>query len=163
MVIALHILAVLVTAFAGVDLGIIVPFFRALLPTARIPVFFTFIPFFLVYFTVEGLYLHEFRQPSWRKSVFLASILDLTRTIGVKVGPYLAVLFLQYAPFVLFGSQLFPDFAGFLIEFLWLLAPIFAISTTCSWWLYRTTSRIGTGAVFNTLLFAWIAAGLFPF
>jgi dienelactone hydrolase len=163
MFISLYILAVAVAAFAGVDLGIIVPFFRALMPTARIPVFFMFIPFFLVYFTVEGLYLHELRQPSWRKSVLLASVLDLAKTASVKVSPYLAVLLLQYVPFVLFGFQLFPSFAGFLIEFFWLLTPIFVISTACSWWFHRSTSRIGLGAAFNALIFAWIAASLFPF
>ena len=160
---ALYLLAMFVSAFMVIDLGIIVPFFRALLPTTRIPVFLMFIPFFFVYFAVEGLYLHELRQPSWRKSVFLASFTDLTKTVGVKVTPYLAVLFLQYVPFVLFGSRIFPDFAGFLLEFLWLLVPIFVISTTCSWWLYQATSRIGAGVVFNSLIFAWVAAGLFPF
>jgi hypothetical protein len=160
---ALYLLATFVSAFMVIDLGIIVPFFRALLPTTRIPVFLTFIPFFFVYFTVEGLYLHELRQPSWRKSVFYASLVDLTKTVGVKVAPYLAVLALQYVPFVLFGSRIFPDFAGFLVEFLWLLVPIFIISAACSWWLYRATMRIGTGAIFNALVFAWIAASLFPF
>ena len=159
---SLYLLAALVSTFMVIDLGIIVPFFRALMPTARIPVFFMFIPFFLVYFTVEGLYLHELRQPSWRKSVLLSSVLDLARTVGVKVSPYLAVLLLQYAPFVLFGFQLFPSFAGFLIEFLWLLTPIFVVSTACSWWFFRSTSRIGPGAAFNALIFAWIAASLFP-
>ena len=159
----LYSLAAFVSAFMVIDLGVIVPFFRALVPTTRIPVFLMFIPFFFAYFTVEGLYLHELRQPSWRKSVFLASLLDLTKTIGVKVAPYLAVLLLQYAPFVLFGSRILPDFTGLLLEFLWLLTPVFVISTTISWWLYRTTSRIGTGAILNSLIFAWIAAGLFPF
>jgi dienelactone hydrolase len=160
---AIYLLATFVSAFMVIDLGIIVPFFRALLPTTRIPVFVMFIPFFFVYFTVEGLYLHELRQPSWRKSVFFASLVDLTKTVGVKIAPYLAVLALQYVPFVLFGSRIFPDFAGFLVEFLWLLVPIFIISAACSWWLYRATMRIGTGAIFNALIFAWIAASLFPF
>lgn len=160
---SLYLLATFVSSFTVNDLGIIVPFFRALVPATRISVFLTLIPFFFAYFTVEGLYLHELRQPSWRKSVFFSSLVDLIKAVGVKVTPYLVVLFLYYVPFVLFGLRIFPDFAGFLLEFLWLLVPIFVISTTCSYWLYRTTSRIGTGAVFNSLIFAWIAAGLFPF
>jgi hypothetical protein len=161
--VALYSLATYVSAYMVIDFGIIVPFFRALMPTTRIPVFLMFIPFFFVYFTVEGIYLHELRQPSWRKSALLTAIINLAKTIGVKITPYLAILFLQYVPFVLFGFQLFPSFAGFLIEFLWLLIPIFVVSTACSWWFYRSTTRIGLGAVFNALVFAWIAASLFPF
>jgi hypothetical protein len=146
-----------------IDFGVIVPFFRALLPPTRIPVFFMFIPFFFIYFTVEGIYLHELRQPSWRRSALLTGVVNLAKTVGVKITPYLAILLLQYVPFVMFGFQLFPSFAGFLIEFLWLLIPIFIISTACSWWLYQSTTRIGPGAVFNALVFAWIAASLFPF
>lgn len=161
--VALYLVATFVSAYMVIDFGIIVPFFRALMPTARIPVFFMFVPFFFVYFTVEGLYLHELRQPSWRKSARLTALVNLARTIGVKIGPYLAILFLQYAPFILLGFPLFPSFAGFLIEFLWLLIPIFVISTVCSWWFYHSTTRIGLGAVFNALVFAWVAASLFPF
>ena len=161
--IALYLLATFVSTYMVINFGIIVPFFRALIPTTRIPVFFMFIPFFFVYFMVEGLYLHELRQPSWRKSALLTAIVDLAKTIGIKITPFLAVLLLQYIPFVLLGFQLFPSFAGFLIEFLWLLIPIFIISTACSWWLYHSTTRIGPGAVFNALVFAWIAASLFPF
>jgi dienelactone hydrolase len=161
--VALYLLATFVSTYMVIDFGIIVPFFRALTPSTRIPVFLMFIPFFFVYFTVEGIYLHELRQPSWRKSAVLTALANLAKTVGVKVTPYLVVLSLQYVPFVLFGFQLFPSFAGFLIEFLWLLIPIFAISTACSWWFYRSTTRIGLGAVFNALVFAWIAASLFPF
>jgi len=161
--ISLYLIATLVSTYMEIDIGIIVPFFRALVPTTRTPVFFMFIPFFFVYFTVEGIYLHELRQPSWRKSALLTGVVNLAKTVGVKVAPYLAILLLQYVPFVLFGFQLFPAFLGFLIEFLWLLIPIFIISTACSWWLYHSTTRIGLGAVFNALVFAWIAASLFPF
>jgi hypothetical protein len=161
--ISLYLIATLVSTYMEIDIGLIVPFFRALMPATRIPVFFMFIPFFFVYFTVEGIYLHELRQPSWRKSALLTGVVNLAKTVGVKVTPYLAILLLQYVPFVLFGFLLFPAFLGFLIEFLWLLIPIFIISTACSWWLYHSTTRIGPGAVFNALVFAWIAASLFPF
>jgi hypothetical protein len=158
----LYLLSTVVSAFMVIDLGIIVPFFRTLMPAARILVFFMFIPFFLVYFTVEGLFLHELRQPSWRKSALLTPLINLGKTVGVKATPYMAVLLLQYVPFVLLGIQLFPSQAGFLIEFLWLLLPIFVISTACSWWFYRSTTRVGLGATFSALVFAWIAASVFP-
>jgi len=159
----LYSLSILAEAFLALDLGIIAPFFRALTPASRISIFLMLVPFFLVYFTVEGLFLHAFRQSTPIKSGFFDNLSDLARTVGLKVGPYLAILFLQYFPLVLFGSQLFPSFAAFLNEFWWLLTPIFAVSTACSWWFYRVTSRIGTGAVFNALVFSLIAAGLFPF
>jgi hypothetical protein len=49
------------------------------------------------------------------------------------------------------------------VEFLWLMTPIFAITTFCSIYLYRRTGSLTAGAVFNTLMLAWIAAVVFPF
>jgi len=159
----LYTLSIVAEALLVLDLGIIIPFFRLLTPASRVSIFFMLIPFFLVYFTVEGLFLHVLRQPTPNGRSFRSDLSDLTRTVGLKVGPYLAVIILQYSPLVLFGVQVFPSFAAFLNEFWWLLAPIFAISTACSWWFFRITSRIGIGVVFNALVFAVIAAGLFPF
>jgi hypothetical protein len=56
-----------------------------------------------------------------------------------------------------------PGMVGFLMEFLWLFVPIFAISTACSWLFYRNTSSIGLDVIFNALIFAWVAAVVFPF
>jgi len=159
----LYALSIAAEALLVLDLGIIAPFFRLLTPASRVSVFFMLIPFFLVHFTVEGLFLHVLRQPTPRRRGFRDNLFDLVRTIGLKVGPYSAVIILQYFPLVLFGVQVFPGFVAFLNEFWWLLVPIFAISTACSWWFYRITSRIGIGVVFNALVFAVIAAGLFPF
>lgn len=158
----MYAISIVAGALLVLDLGIMAPFFRLLTPASRVYVFFMLAPFFLVYFTVEGLFLHVLRRPTQSPTV-RDNIASLARTIGLKIGPYLAIVALQYIPLVLFGFQVFPGFAAFLNEFWWLLVPIFAVSTACSWWFYRITSRIGVGTVFNALVFAIIAAGLFPF
>jgi len=157
----IYIVASLVEGLFAFDLGVIAPLLRGLMPAIRILMFLAIVPFFVVYFLVEGLYLHEFREPR-PKPTFSADFLSLCKVIGIKVIPYVALLCLQYVPMILLNRLLVPSFAAFLIEFFWLLAPIFTISTACSWWFYRETQKIGTGVVFNSLLFAWIAATVFP-
>ncbi len=159
----LYFTASVVEALFAENLRIVVPIFNDLMPTKRILMFVMFVPFFLVYFFVEGLYLHEL--PGWpaQNSVPSSKVFAVSRVIGIKISPYVAVLCVQYVPMFLLGVRPFPGFVGFFIEFLWAVVPFFVVSTACSWRFYRNTSTVGTGAVFNSLLFAWVAAGLFPF
>ena len=144
------------------DLRILVPIFNILWPPIRILMLLAFLPFFLAYFFVEGLFLHRLRKGNQRTGV-LFEIQDVLKVIMIKVGPFVALICLQYLPWVLLGFPLFPGMVGFLMEFLWLFVPIFAISTATSWWFYRNTSSIGLGVIFNALIFAWVAAVVFPF
>jgi hypothetical protein len=72
-------------------------------------------------------------------------------------------LALNFLPKIIFNYWILPSFAGFLIEFLWLMVPIFIITTFCNLYFYKRTSNFGLGAIFNTLLLAWIAATVFPY
>ncbi|MDH5687063.1 MAG: alpha/beta fold hydrolase [Candidatus Bathyarchaeota archaeon] len=142
---------------------LVIPIFNDLKPTARILTFLMFVPFFLTYFFVEGLYLHEFRKLSnrgWRSRLELSA---MGKAIAMKTSPYVAVLCVNYIPMLLLDFRIFPVSVGFLMEFLWGVIALFIISTACSWWFYRCTSAVGTGAIFNALLFAWSAASIFPF
>ncbi|MBO3753902.1 MAG: alpha/beta fold hydrolase [Candidatus Brockarchaeota archaeon] len=158
----LYIIVYLIDLFLGVNLWIFVPIFKVLRIPARITLFLTFIPFFLVFFYVEGIYLHVLRMGGG-KNGFLPEALEMGRTIGIKITPYILVMGTQYIPMFLFEFKPLTSFLGFLIEFLPLITVLFIISTACSWWFHRLTSSIGTGTVFNALLFAWISAGVFPF
>ncbi|MEM3026738.1 MAG: alpha/beta fold hydrolase, partial [Thermoproteota archaeon] len=158
----LYIIVYLIGLLLGVNLWIFVPIFRVLSIPARIILFLTFIPFFLVFFYVEGIYLHILRRGSG-KNGFLQEAVEMGRTIGIKIAPYILVMGMQYIPMFLFEIKPLTSFLGFLIEFLPLITVLFIISTACSWWLHRVTSSIGTGTVFNALLFAWVSAGVFPF
>lgn len=136
----------------------IVPIFPPLTPS-RAGVFPLFIPFYLVYFVSEGLYLHVYRQ---RQTAGSAAG-NAARTILLKLAPYLALLTIQYLPMFVFDYRLLPGFLGFFIEFIWAIIPLFVVSTFVSWWLYRYTGRIWAGVLLNALMFAWASAGLFPF
>jgi dienelactone hydrolase len=146
-----------------IDLRIFVPIFNILWPSNRVSLFFVFIPFFFVYFFCEGLLLHELRNNGSGLNRGVGRFRSALKVVLIKVTPYAALILLQYVPWVLFGFPVFPSYVGFLVEFLWLLVPVFFISTFCSWWFYRITLSIGTGAIFNMLLFAWAAAVIFPF
>jgi dienelactone hydrolase len=144
--------------FLGEKIRFIVPIFPPLIPS-RAQVLPLFIPFYLVYFIAEGLYLHVYRQRQTAGS----TAGNMARTLLLKLAPYLALLTIQYLPMFAANYKLIPGFLGFFTEFIWAIVPLLAISTFSSWWLYRHTGRIWAGVVLNTLLFAWASAGLFPF
>jgi len=147
----------------NVNLRIVIPIFRGLTSARRIFAFFAFLPFFLAYFLVEGLYLHELHDWTSEKQGLLSDLLSCSKVVLGKVAPFVAVICLQYVPIVLFNLWIFPSYVGFLVEFLWLIVPIFMITTTCSWWFYRNTKSVWYGAVFNALIMAWVASTVFPF
>ena len=144
--------------FLGEKIRFLFPIFTPLTPV-RAQIFPLFIPFYLVYFTAEGLYLHVYRE---RQTAGSASG-NMARTMVLKLLPYLVLLAAQYLPMFVANYRLIPGTMGFFIEFIWGIVPLLIISTFSSWWLYRHTGRIWTGIVLNTILFAWASAGLFPF
>ncbi len=142
----------------AMTLKIIVPVFKPL-TSSRAVMFPQFIPFYLIYFVAEGLWLHVYRMRQHAGN----PIVNYLRTLAIKTVPYLGLIVLQYGPLFLFGVAPLPGFIGFFVEFLWGILPLFAVSSFISWWLYRVTGRIWTGSLLNALLFAWLSAGLFPF
>ncbi len=147
----------------AIDLRILAPIFQELTQLRRVVGFAAFIPFFLAYFTAEGLYLHAplgLDRPSKGK---MAKSIELAEILFAKISPFILIIGLQYLSRLVLGVWLLPGFAGFIVEFLWLIIPIFVITTTCSWWFHIKTGALATGIVFNTLLLAWIAAVVFPF
>ncbi len=148
----------------GVNLRIIAPLFQALSSVSRLGAFLSFLPFSLVYFAAEGLYLHEFiDNTNPRKQGIWVGFGNCVKTVLVKIAPFLGVICVQYLPVVFFNIWILPGTVGFLVEFLWIIVPIFIITTVCSWLFYKYTGRVGTGMVFNALLLAWIASVVFPF
>ncbi|MFX1511814.1 MAG: dienelactone hydrolase family protein [Promethearchaeota archaeon] len=163
LIIMLHMLASFLEFIFAFDLRIILSLFNEFIPLMRVLMFFSFIPFFLVYFFVEGVYLYKLHnQPKQKKRVNIDTW-DLSRLIGYKLAPYIAIIAIQYIPLFVLNIKLFPIPFDFFTELLWAMIPLFIISTFYSWWFYRTTSSIGTGVIFNTLFFAWIWASVFPF
>ncbi len=142
----------------GEKLRLIVPILPVL-NNLRIPIFPLFIPFFLVYFTVEGFYLHIYRGRQYAGD----ATRNLIRTGSLKLAPYLLLLGIQYGVMFATGNRIVSGFSGFFIEFIWAIVPMFMFSTVISWGMYRFTGRIGAGVVLNSIIFAWICAGLFPF
>ena len=159
----LFLAAYVLERFLVIDLRVLVPVFGVFEPWSRLLMFFVFVPFFFVYFLVDGLFLHGVRTGEDETGGVRRAFCGLGKVVLMKVVPYLLVIVFQYVPFVVFGVPLLGGFAGLLVEFLWLFVPIFVISTVCSWWFHRYTGTIGLGVMFNTLIFAWMAAVVFPF
>jgi len=146
----------------NINLRIFAPIFQSLTSARRILAFFSFLPFFTIYFLAEGLYFHELHSQKSQKSSYRTDTCDLVKLVFSKVSPFLVVIGLQYVPKVLFNIWLLPSLIGFIAEFLWLIVLIFIITTVFSWWFHRITKRTGIGVIFNTLMLAWISAVVFP-
>jgi len=137
----------------GLSLKIIAPIFQEFASIRRVLVFLAFLPFFYLYFLAQQLYLipNDYSLKDYRAIIFVA------------VSPFLLFLTLNFLPKVFFDFWIIPSYVGFLIEFLWLMVPIFIVTTIFSVYLYNRTKDFALGIIFNTLLLAWIAATVFPF
>ena len=142
----------------GEKLRLLVPLFVPL-TQSRAAVFPLFLPFCLIYFAVEGLYLHIYRTRQGAGS----AAGNMARALLIKLGPYIALLVIQYLPMFAANTRILSGQLGFFIEFIWAIVPLMALSTFSSWWLYRLTGRIWVGIILNALLYSWVCAGLFPF
>ncbi len=159
----LFVIASLLEEVVHVNLRIIAPMFRAFTSVRRVIAFPAFVPFFLVYFVAEGFYLHKPREVQEREQETKALLHSYGKTVVWKIAPFVILLLIQYVPKICLDIWILPSFVGFLIEFLWLIVPIFMVTTTCSWWFCRNTRNVATGAIFNALVMAWVASGVFPF
>lgn len=153
----------IIQALFFVNLRILAPIFQEFTQMRRVLAFAAFVPFFLVYFLAEGLYLHGPQNAVLGHENIGAKIAEWAKVVSVKVSPFLFIIALQYLPKLIFNTWLLPSFLGFIAEFVWLITPIFVVSTTCSFWFDKKTGAIGTGTVFNVLMLSWIAAIVFPF
>jgi hypothetical protein len=142
--------------FFGIGLKIVAPIFQEFTSVRRVLVFFALLPFFLPYFFAQQLYLitNQFTQKGKQEYI---------KIIFISVSPFLTFLALNFLPKIILDFWIIPSFAGFLIEFLWLMVPIFMITIFCSLYFYKRTNNFALGTLFNTLLLAWIAATVFPF
>lgn len=157
LVVFLYIVSVVVEKYLEVNFRVFVPIFSSIGTVERALAFPTYLPFCVVYFYSEGLYLFEIRRGA-RLALF-----DLLEVWGIKLLPFVAVILLQYGSMYLFDVRLLPGFLGFFVEFLWVIVPLFVITTATSWWFHRLTGKIGMGVLFNSLVISWVSASLFPF
>jgi dienelactone hydrolase len=153
----LYILAITVESFFKVNFQLFVPILSSIGTIDRVLAFPSYLPFCVVYFFSEGLYLFKIR------SRLESGPLDLLEVLGIKLLPFVAVIAVQYGSMYLFDVRPLSGFMGFFVEFLWAIVPLFVISTATSWWFYRLTGKIGMGVVFNSLIISWVSASLFPF
>jgi dienelactone hydrolase len=151
----------LMKMLTSIDLRVLTPLFGDLLPIPRIFFFLVLLPFLLFYFFVEGFYFHEFHKFGVDQSL-KDEVLDALRLIVMRIIPYAIILAVQYIPMFLFNFRVMPELIGFFLEFLWGIVPLFIMSIVISWWFFRLTNTVSTGAVFNALLVAWILADAFP-
>jgi dienelactone hydrolase len=135
---------------------IVLPLFKSITNPSRVFGFISLIPFYFTYFLVEGVYFYRYRIAKDN------SLLDFLRVVTIKVAPYIILILVNYLPMFLFNFRLFPSFFGFIMEFVLGIIPLFIITISFSWWFFRKTKSIGVGIIFNTLLFAWSSAAIFP-
>jgi len=133
-----------------------IPVFKTLFNPMRFVALLFFVPFYLVYFFVEGIFLCKLRKKDSNM------ILDFLKAVGIRVVPYLVLIFLNYLPMLIFGIKVFPGFVGFIVEFILAMIPLFTLTVIYSWFFYQKTNNIGVGILFNALIFAWISAAIFP-
>ncbi len=129
--------------------------FRLILPIMRVltirrwAAFVFYLPFMLAHFYSEATWFGD------KASRFLGFAVS-------KFGLFSGVLLVQYGGFFLLDTVLVSGFYGFILEFLMAVVPMMLISGLITSWCMEN-GRGGVSIVLNSLLFSWIAAGLFPY
>lgn len=139
----------------NINIKMVAPILQTFTSIDRVLFFFVFLPFFILYFIVQYLFL-------LRENNSMKTRLPYLEYAFANVSPFMLLLAINFLPKIILDTWIIPNAIGFLIEFLWLMTPIFFITSICSFYFYRRTNDIALGAFFNTLLFAWISATVFP-
>ncbi|MHA1971862.1 MAG: alpha/beta hydrolase [Candidatus Hodarchaeales archaeon] len=146
------------------DLHFVIPLLNDLIPLNRIMIFALFVPAFLLYFFVEGLYFNVILGSTKIDEQLSQKIALLGKQLILKTLPYLIILLIIYLPSLLFGAHLIQGtMFPLIIQILWVIIPLFWGFTIISWWFFDTTSNITTGIILNALLISWFLAALLPF
>ncbi len=132
----------------GFGFRLIVPIMRVL-TMRRWAAFVFYLPFMLVHFYSEVTWFGD------KASRFLGFVVS-------KLGLFSVVLLVQYGGFFLLDTVLVSGFYGFILEFLMAIVPMMLISGLITSWCMGN-GRGGVSVVVNSLLFSWMAAGLFPY
>ena len=127
---------------------LMVPIMRSL-TQRRTLTFITYLPFMLVHFYSETLWLND-------------SLGNLKGFAVSKLGLFACVILVQYGGFYLLDTVFIAGFTGFIVEFLVAIVPLILISVLITHWSYRA-QRTELSIILNALIFSWIAAGLFPY
>ncbi|MFX0015088.1 MAG: alpha/beta hydrolase [Promethearchaeota archaeon] len=143
-----------------INFQILTPLFGDLLPISRLFIFFIFVPFLIFNFYADGLFFYEYFHNREGEDI-KSSILTFFKIVGVKIAPFIFILIILYAPLFLFNQKIVPGFLGLILEFLWGIIPVILIPSIFTEWFYRLTRSTGSGALFNTLIIAWIIADTF--
>jgi len=137
--------------------------FSNMLLVPRILSFLILLPFFLIYFLIDGLLFHADPELLKGKSNLTDDALALGKLLLAKVWPFLLVVTCIYGPRILFGINLLPGgFIALAIQFYWVMGLFFIAGSLISWFWYRQSGSIVPGAVFNSLLFVWILTSILP-
>jgi dienelactone hydrolase len=115
----------------------------------RAKTFFMYLPF---------MFVHFYSESNW----FKGQIGSLLGYIYSKTLFFSALLFIQYMGFYLLDIILIGGYLGFTVDFFPILIIILAISSIISQWCTKNNMQ-ETSIILNSLLYSWIAAGLFPF
>jgi dienelactone hydrolase len=141
-----------------VDYRFIFPFASDLTPF-RVGMFFLYLPFLLVGFVWQGLFLHgQIRRPkhaTWLKTYLSWS----TTNILVMILPIMLFMMVQYVPLLTTGLIPLVGPGGAMVSLvmnLFHIIGVLILVTPISTWFYQLTGKIYVGAFLNAMIVAWM-------
>ena len=157
----LIIIDLIVEQIPGISMKLIVPLFNNF-SWLRMSMFLILLPFLLLYFSVDGLFISGIYRAKIKEKTLSSRILTTSKIVGIKILPLVLVLLVQYIPLLLFDFKILSGFLGFSMQFIIMLLPLFIIYTIITTWLFDKTGTVESGALLNAFLFAWTLATLLP-
>ena len=160
LIVLIYFISFFLKVFLNINFQILTPLFGDLFPIPRLFIFFIYIPFLFINFFTDGLFFYEYYDNKGISNV-KSTLLQFFKYTGIKIAPFMTIIFILYVPLFLFNLKFISGFLGLILEFLWGIIPIFIISSIFTYWFYRLSRSIGPGALFNALIIAWIIADTF--
>jgi hypothetical protein len=160
-VLYLYLVMLPVDLLLTLDFRTFLPLFNDLTPIRAliVPLYLIFtIPFFVV----EGIWLIGVLRPAPKVTWLRTQVSWTVKAAFIKIIPFVLVLLAQFSLTIATGTPFIPGQIGFVLLFLWMFVPMFAVAACITAWSYRISNRVYIGAVINALIFSWILASILP-
>ena len=125
----------------------------------RVMLFFQYIPFLLIGFLFNGIFLHGQIRINKKRSWLHTFISSTGYNLSIMITPFILLLLVQYLPLLISGYVPFTGPGDVLVLFMQNILHIIAVMAiviTLSTWFFQITGKIYLGAVINSFIVSWM-------
>jgi hypothetical protein len=153
-----YFIEILIESLFLIDFRFIFSFANDLTPY-RFLLFLQYMPFLLIGFLFNGMFLHgQIRK--YKRNTWLSTFISSTfYNLKIMITPFIILLMVQYLPLFVFGYVPLTGPGDLLVLFMqniFHIIGVLCIVIPLSTWFFQVTGKIYLGAVVNSLIVSWM-------